>query len=90
MPINSIDLVTLPSRSAEASTVAGREQHQIQHMADSGATIMEKEIVENQHRTVETKKGEKMNFDLGESGKSGYRQNRRDTGREKKDAGKQL
>ncbi|CDD35165.1 unknown [Roseburia sp. CAG:309] len=77
MPINSIDLVTLPSRSAEASTVAGREQHQIQHMADSGATIMEKEIVENQHRTVETKKGEKMNFDLGESGKSGYRQNRK-------------
>lgn len=77
MPINSIDLVTLPSRSAEASTVAGREQHQIQHMADSGATILEKEIVENQHRTVETKKGEKMNFDLGESGKSGYRQNRK-------------
>ena len=77
MPINSIDLVSLPSRSAEASTVAGREQHQIQHMADSGATILEKEIVENQHRTVETKKGEKMNFDLGESGKSGYRQNRK-------------
>ena len=24
MPINSIDLVTLPSRSAEASTIAGR------------------------------------------------------------------
>ena len=45
MPINSIDLVTLPSRSAEASTIAGREQHQIQHMADSGATILEKEIV---------------------------------------------
>lgn len=64
MPINSIDLVTLPSRSAEASTIAGREQHQIQHMADSGATILEKEIVENQHRTVEAKKGEKMNFDL--------------------------
>ena len=41
MPINSIDLVTLPSRSAEASTIAGREQHQIQHMADSGATILE-------------------------------------------------
>ena len=71
MPINSIDLVTLPSRSAEASTIAGREQHQIQHMADSGATILEKEIVENQHRTVE------MNFDLGESGNSGYRQNRK-------------
>lgn len=69
MPINSIDLVTLPSRSAEASTIAGREQHQIQHMADSGATILEKEIVENQHRTVEAKKGEKMNFDLGESWK---------------------
>lgn len=77
MPINSIDLVTLPSRSAEASTIAGREQHQIQHMADSGAAILEKEIVDNQHRTVETKKGEKMNFDLGESGKSGYRQNRK-------------
>ena len=74
MPINSIDLVTLPSRSAEASTIAGREQHQIQHMADSGATILEKEIVENQHRTVEAKKGEKMNFDLGDSG---YRQNRK-------------
>ena len=74
MPINSIDLVTLPSRSAEASTIAGREQHQIQHMADSGATILEKEIVENQHRTVEAKK---MNFDLGESGNSGYRQNRK-------------
>ena len=67
MPINSIDLVTLPSRSAEASTIAGREQHQIQHMADSGATILEKEIVENQHRTVEAKKGEKMNFDLIEN-----------------------
>ena len=77
MPINSIDLVTLPSRSAEASTIAGREQHQIQHMADRGATILEKEIVENQHRTVEAKKGEKMNFDLGESGNSGYRQNRK-------------
>ena len=75
MPINSIDLVTLPSRSAEASTIAGREQHQIQHMADSGATILEKEIVE--HRTEEAKKGEKMNFDLGESGNSGYRQNRK-------------
>ena len=74
MPINSIDLVTLPSRS----TIAGREQHQIQHMADSGATILEKEIVENQHRTVEAKKGEKMNFDLGESGNSGYRQNRKE------------
>ena len=73
MPINSIDLVTLPSRSAEASTIAGREQHQIQHMADSGATILEKEIVENQHRTVEAKKGEK----IGESGNSGYRQNRK-------------
>ena len=47
MPINSIDLVTLPSRSAEASTIAGREQHQIQHMADSGATILEKEIVDS-------------------------------------------
>ena len=56
MPINSIDLVTLPSRSAEASTIAGREQHQIQHMADSGATILEKEIVENQHRTVDARK----------------------------------
>ena len=66
MPINSIDLVTLPSRSAEASTIAGREQHQIQHMADSGATILEKEIVENQHRTVEAKKGEKKRCESGQ------------------------
>ena len=85
MPINSIDLVTLPSRSAEASTIAGREQHQIQHMADSGATILEKEILENQHRTVEAKQGEKMNIDLGESGNSGYRQNRKKK-RKKKEA----
>ena len=77
MPINSIDLVTLPSRSAEASTIAGREQHQIQHMADSGATILEKEILFYEPRSVEAKKGEKMNFDLGESGNSGYRQNRK-------------
>ena len=62
MPINSIDLVTLPSRSAEASTIAGREQHQIQHMADSGATILEKEILlaQIQNDPKESQKPEKV------------------------------
>ena len=41
MSISSIDFATLPSRSAEASSIAGKEQHQIQHMTESGAAIME-------------------------------------------------
>ena len=77
MSISSIDFATLPSRSAEASSIAGKEQHQIQHMTESGAAIMEKEISNNQHRTVETKKSEKMNFDLGESGNSGRGKNKK-------------
>lgn len=77
MAINSIDLVTIPSRSMEASNIVGKEQHQIQNMSESGAAILEKEIADNSHRTVETKKKEKMNFDLDGSGKSFYQKGKK-------------
>lgn len=71
MSISSIDLVTLAPRSAEASGIVGREQHQIQHTGESVAGNFHKAVEQQSQRATETNKSEKKEYRFDDSRGSG-------------------
>lgn len=77
MPISSIDISTIAPRSSEASTIAGKEQHQVQHMEESGQANFQKSVEQQAQKPVETKKSEAEEYDFDDSGKGGYQGNRK-------------
>ncbi len=85
MPISAIDVSTLAPRSAEASNLVGREQHQIQHMSESGATNFAKDVEHKMQKTVEANKSEKDEYRFDGSGGNGYQSGGRKKKKEKKD-----
>lgn len=76
MPISAIDAYTVAPRTSEAAGIAGREQHQVQHMSESGATDFQKNVEQQGQRTVEAKKSETEEYSFEGSGKNGYRGNK--------------
>jgi hypothetical protein len=77
MSMSSIDTITLAPRSSEASGIVGREQNQVQHMADVGEANFQKNVELQGQRTVESKKSETEDYDLDKSGKKGQGQGKR-------------
>lgn len=77
MSISGIDISTVAPRSAEASSLVGKEQHQIQHMGENGALNFEKSVEQNSQRTVETKKSETEEYSFEGSGSGAYSGNRK-------------
>ncbi len=77
MPISSIDISTMAPRSSEASTIAGKEQHQVQHMEENVQANFQKSVEEQGQRPVETKKSDTEEYDFDDSGKGGYQGNRK-------------
>lgn len=77
MPISSIDISTIAPRSSEASTIAGKEQHQIQHMEESGQANFQKSVEQQGQRPVEAKKSDTEEYDFDDSGKGGYQGSRK-------------
>ncbi len=77
MSISSIDAITVAPRSSEASGIAGREQQQVQHIAEAGETNFQKNVEQQSQRAVETKKSETEEYSFEGSGKNGYSRNRK-------------
>lgn len=77
MPISAIDASTVAPRSAEASSIVGREQQQLQHVGESGAVNFQKNSEQNKQRTVETQKSESEEYSMDGSGSGGYRGNKK-------------
>lgn len=77
MPISSIDISTIAPRSSEASTIAGKEQNQLQHMEQSGQVNFQKSVEQQGQRTVETKKSDAEEYSFEGSGQNGYEGNRK-------------
>ncbi len=84
MPISGIDLSTLAPRSAEASNLVGREQHQLQHVMDNGAAQVSKNVEERSQKTVETEKSDTEEYRFDGSGGNRYHEGKGK--RKKKDA----
>lgn len=77
MSISSIDISTIAPRSSEASTIAGKEQHQLQHMEESGQANFQRSVEQQSQRPVETKKSDAEEYSFDGSGKGGYQGNRK-------------
>ncbi len=77
MPISAIDTVTLAPRSAEASNLVGKEQHQTQHIAESGAANFSKNVEAKRNKTEETNKAEKEEYRFDGSGGNEYQSGKR-------------
>lgn len=73
MSISSIDTTTMAPRSAEASSIAGKEQHQLQHIGENGAASVQRNVEQKIHRTVETEKSETEEYRFDGSGSGKYR-----------------
>ncbi|MCM1245685.1 MAG: hypothetical protein NC293_08605 [Roseburia sp.] len=72
MPISAIDFSTVAPRSSEASTIAGKEQNQLQHMEVNGQVNFQRSVEQQNQRTVETKESETEEYSFDDSGKNGY------------------
>lgn len=86
MPISAIDASTVAPRSAEASSLVGKEQQQVQHVGENGAVSFQHNVQQNSRRTVETAKSETDEYDYEEGSGSGQYQSRR---KKKKKEGKE-
>lgn len=86
MPISAIDASTIAPRSAEASSLVGKEQQQIQHVGENGAVSFEQNVVQNSQRTVETAKSETDEYSYEGSGSGKYQDRRKKKKKEGKEA----
>lgn len=77
MSISSIDISTMAPRSSEASSIVGKEQHQLQHMEESGQVNFQKSVEQQGQRTVEAKKSDTEEYSFEGSGHGGYHGNRK-------------
>ncbi len=66
MSISGIDASTMAPRSTEASSIVGKEQHQLQHIGENGAVSFEKNQIQDSQRAVEAKKSETDEYDFDE------------------------
>ncbi len=78
MPISAIDASTLAPRSAEASSIVGKEQQQFQHVGENGAMSFE--------RAVETAKSETEEYGFDGSGSGKYSGGRKKKKKQPKEA----
>lgn len=77
MSISSIDTFTVAPRSSEASGIAGREQQQLQHIAEAGETNFQKNVEQQSQRAVETKKSETEEYSFEGSGNNSYQRRKK-------------
>ena len=87
MSISSIDTSTMAPRSAEASSIVGKEQQQLHHVGENGAASFERHVEQNSQRTVETTKSEKEEYRFDGSGSQKYKDGRKK--KKKKDSAKE-
>lgn len=72
MALNSIDIVTMLPRTAEAADLQGREMNQLQHAADQTAVQFQNKTAQDARQTVETQQSETEEYDMdGSSGGAG-------------------
>lgn len=77
MSISAIDTTTMAPRSAEASSIVGKEQHQLQHIGENGAVSVQRNVELKNQRTVETEKSETEEYRFDGSGSGQYRGGRK-------------
>ncbi|MCR4605444.1 MAG: hypothetical protein K5639_05540 [Eubacterium sp.] len=86
MPWNTVDMLTMMPRAAEAGDYAGREMAGHQHVHDSAAAAVQQNVEQKAVQTVETQKSETEEYDMDQGGGRGaYQQNRKHKKEEKKD-----
>lgn len=86
MSISAIDASTLAPRSAEASSLVGKEQHQFQHVSESGAMSFQKSVEQKNQRAVETAKSETEEYSFDGSGSAKYSGGRKKKKKQTKEA----
>ncbi len=86
MPISAIDASTIAPRSAEASSLVGKEQQQIHHVGENGAVSFQQNVEQKSQRTVETAKSETDEYNYEGSGSGKYQDGRKKKKKEGKEA----
>ena len=86
MSISAIDASTLAPRSAEASSIVGKEQQQFQHVGENGAMSFERAVEQKNQRTVETAKSETEEYGFDGSGSGKYSGGRKRKKKQPKEA----
>ena len=78
MSLNSIDMVTMLPRTAEAADLQGRELSQLHHASEQTAVQFQNKNMQQARQTVETQKSETEEYDMNQSsGGAAYRRNNR-------------
>lgn len=71
MALNTVDLVTMLPRTAEAAQVQGREQSQMQHAQDQPGIQFQEKTETEARQAVEAQKSETEEYDMNDGGGGG-------------------
>lgn len=86
MSMSVIDTSTMAPRSVEASSIAGKEQQQFQHVGENGALSFERSVEQKNQRAVETEKSETEEYSFDGSGSGKYEGGRKKKKKQSKEA----
>jgi len=85
MSLNSIDIVTMLPRTAEAANLQGREMSQLQHASEQTAVQFQNKNAQEARQTVETQKSETEEYDMDGSSGGAYQQSNAKKRKKQKD-----